>query len=110
MKFDMGGQTLTLLRQQTSSSSQDLGSLLRALVVAAEPLEGRFNGAGRVSFDAFKASADAVTAELDSALSAVLHGQSGLDRSFQQGDEQMADETRSVQGAANFDATQFGSR
>ncbi|MFJ8094171.1 hypothetical protein [Streptomyces griseofuscus] len=53
MKFDMGAQTLSTLMRDSRGSSQDLGTLIRQLVQAAEPLEGKFNGAGRTAFDQF---------------------------------------------------------
>src|SRR5918997_4351285 len=111
MKFDMGQATLSSLTRQTQGSSEDLGSLIQQLIVAAEPLQGNFNGAGRAAFDGFKANADAITAELNSALGAILGGQSGMDSAFGQGDTEMADNASSAQGSANFDAARFsGSR
>ncbi|SFT31958.1 hypothetical protein SAMN04487982_1301, partial [Streptomyces sp. ok210] len=47
MKFDMGAQVLSSLTSKSRGSSDDLGSLIRQLVQAAAPLEGKFNGAGR---------------------------------------------------------------
>ncbi len=111
MKFDMGQGTLSSLARQTQGSSEDLGSLIGQLIVAAEPLEGNFNGAGRVRFDAFKANADAITGELNGALGAILGGQSGMDQAFGQGDTEMADNASQGLGSANFDAARFsGSR
>jgi len=107
MKFDMGAQTLSGLTRQTQGASEDLGSLIRQLIVAAEPLEGNFNGAGRQAFDAFKANADATTADLNAALAAILGGQGGMDTAFVQGDTEMADNATSAQGSANFDAARF---
>jgi uncharacterized protein YukE len=108
MKFDMGAQTLTALTKQTQGSSEDLGTLIKQMIAAAEPLEGNFNGAGRAAFDAFKANADTITAELNGALSAILGGQHGMDSSFLQGDSDMADNADAKQGIANFDAARFG--
>lgn len=108
MKFDMGTQTLTTLTQQTQGSSDDLGTLIQQLIAAAEPLEGNFNGAGRAAFDSFKANADAITAELNGALSAILGGQAGMNQSFGEGDSEMSDNATSAQGSANFDAARFG--
>jgi uncharacterized protein YukE len=108
MKFDMGAQTLTALGQQTQGASDDLGSLIQQLIAAAEPLEGNFNGAGRAAFDSFKANADSITAELNGALSAILGGQTGMNQSFSQGDTEMADNSTSAAGSANFDAARFG--
>lgn len=111
MKFDMGSATLSGLTRQTQGSSEDLGALIRQLIVAAEPLQGRFNGAGRAAFDRFKTNADAITADLNGALSAIVGGQSGMDTAFVQGDSEMADNASSAQGAANFDSARFsGSR
>jgi uncharacterized protein YukE len=108
MKFDMGAQTLSALGQQTQGSSEDLGGLIQQLIAAAEPLQGNFNGAGRAAFDAFKANADAITADLNSALAAILGGQSGMDTAFVTGDSEMADNARSNASTANFDAARFG--
>lgn len=107
MKFDMGTSTLSGLTRRTQGASDDLGTLIRQHIAAAEPLEGHFNGAGRAAFDAFKANADSITAELNSALGAIIGGQSGMDRSFATGDTEMADNARSGQGTANFDAARF---
>jgi len=108
MKFDMGAQTLSALGQQTQGASDDLGSLIQQLIAAAEPLEGNFNGAGKAAFDSFKANADSITAELNGALSAILGGQTGMNQSFTQGDTEMADNSTSAAGSANFDAARFG--
>lgn len=108
MKFAMGAQTLTNLTKQTSTSSADLGTLVRALGTAGEPLASKFNGAGRAAFDAFHSRTDEIALELNRALEAVLRGISGMDRSFQEGDHEMADSTRSLTSSANFDAARFG--
>ncbi|WP_231849912.1 hypothetical protein [Saccharopolyspora erythraea] len=110
VKFDMGSSTLSTLTKQTQGSSDDLGALIRQLIAAAEPLQGKFNGAGRAAFDGFKTRADEITAELNSSLAAILGGQSGMDSSFGQGDTEMADNATSAQGSANFDAARFGAR
>lgn len=107
MKFDMGSQTLGTLTKQTRGASDDLGLLIRQLIAAAEPLEGNFNGAGRAKFDSFKTHADSITAELNSALGAILGGQSGMDSAFGTGDTEMADNATSSEGSANFDAARF---
>lgn len=107
MKFDMGAQTLSTLTKRTQGASDDLGGLIRQLVAAAEPLEGKFNGAGRAAFDSFKAHADQITADLNSSLAQIVGGQSGMDRSFGTGDVEMADNAGSAQGSANFDAARF---
>ncbi|POX52598.1 hypothetical protein [Streptomyces sp. Ru72] len=110
MKFDMGSTTLSQLGKSTMGSSEDLGTLIKLLIQAAEPLEGKFNGAGKAAFDAFKAHADEITADLNSSLSAILGGQSGMDTAFGTGDVELGDNARQNMGAANFDAARFGAR
>ncbi|MEV4440963.1 hypothetical protein AB0K09_18480 [Streptomyces sp. NPDC049577] len=110
MKFDMGNTTLSSLVSRTRGSTDDLGGLIRQLIAAAQPLEGKFNGSGRQAFDAFKAHSDQVTADLNGALNAILGGQSGMDSSFGQGDQESADNARQQMAAANFDAARFSGR
>ena len=105
----MGSDVLTALTKKTSTSGDDLGSLVRQLAEAAEPLQGKFNGAGRAAFDKFKSETDRIAVDLKGALGAVLTGISGMDRSFAEGDQQMGDETRSTEGASSFDTARFGS-
>ncbi len=110
MKFDMGATTLATLTQQTQGSSDDLGALIKQLIAAVTPLEGKFNGAGRAAFDSFKSRSDQVTADLNSALGAIVGGQSGMNRSFTQGDADMASNATSAQSSANFDGARFAGR
>ncbi|WP_269859399.1 hypothetical protein [Streptomyces sp. RPT161] len=110
MKFDMGSSTLSTLIKGTQGSSEDLGSLIKQLIAAAQPLEGKFNGAGKAAFDAFKAQSDRITADLNGSLGSILGGQSGMNKSFTTGDTQMSDDARSAMGSANFDAARFSGR
>ncbi|RIX28465.1 hypothetical protein [Amnibacterium setariae] len=110
MKFAMGADTLAQLGKRTSSASGDLGAQVKALLHAAEPIEYRFNGAGRAAFDRFKGESDQVAAELDQSLAAVLGGIRGMDTTFHAGDEQMADDATSAMGSVSFDAARFSSR
>ncbi|ACV10120.1 WXG100 family type VII secretion target [Jonesia denitrificans] len=109
MKFAMGTHVLTQLTQKTSHSSDELGALVRQLAAAAAPLEGRFNGAARVAFDEFAHNVDAISAELNAALNDVLAGIQGMDRSFLEGEQTMADSTRATQSSVSFDAARFRS-
>ncbi|WP_407549095.1 hypothetical protein QOM21_08280 [Streptomyces sp. Pv4-95] len=110
MKFDMGAQTLSTLRSQSQGSSAELGTLIRQLVQAAQPLESKFNGAGKAAFDSFKSHSDEIAAELNSALAAIVGGQSGMESAFSSGDQEQADTARSQMSAANFDAARFSGR
>lgn len=110
MKFDMGAQTLSTLAAKSRGSSDDLGTLVRQLVQAAEPLEGKFNGAGKAAFDSFKGRSDEIAASLNSALAAILGGQSGMETAFGSGDQEQGDNARTQMAAANFDAARFSGR
>ncbi|MYT18636.1 MULTISPECIES: hypothetical protein [unclassified Streptomyces] len=110
MKFDMGAQTLSTLRSKSQGSSTELGTLIHQLVQAAQPLEGKFNGSGKAAFDSFKSRADEITAALNSALAAIVGGQSGMETAFGSGDQEQADNARSQMSAANFDAARFSGR
>ena len=107
MRFDMGSQTLPTLMTRTQGSHEDLGTLIRQLIAAAEPLEGKFNGAAKAAFDQFKLRGDQITADLNSAVASILGGQQGMNTSFVEGDQTMADTSRSTEGAANFDSASF---
>lgn len=108
MKFDMGAETLSVLTKQTSGSSDDLGALVKQLVVAADPLMQVQAGAAKAAFDSFKNRTDEVAAELNGSLAAVLGGISGMDRAFREGESEMVDQTRSAESGAAFDAARFG--
>ncbi|BAC73033.1 MULTISPECIES: hypothetical protein [Streptomyces] len=110
MKFDMGSQVLSTLISNSRGSSDDLGTLIRQLVQAAQPLEGKFNGAGRVAFDSFKGRSDEITASLNSALSGILGGQSGMESAFGSGDQEQGENARTQEAAANFDGARFSGR
>lgn len=107
MKFDMGNTTLSTLTKNTDGENQDLGGLVKQLIAAAAPLEGKFNGAGRAAFDQFKARTDEISADLNSSLGKILTGQSGMDTAFQTGDQEASDNATAAQGSANFDGARF---
>ncbi|KTS66011.1 hypothetical protein NS206_03095 [Microbacterium testaceum] len=110
MKFAMGSSTLGVLSKATSGSSDELSLLVRQLFEAAEPLEGQFQGVGRAAFDRFKSRTDEISAELQLSLDGVLTGITGMDRSFQEGEAAMVDETTSLESGSSFDAARFGAR
>ncbi|MFD9338056.1 hypothetical protein ACFWBF_27180, partial [Streptomyces sp. NPDC060028] len=91
MKFDMGARVLTDLQSQSQNSSSDLGLLIRQLVAAGAPLEGKFNGSGKAAFDLFKSRSDEITSALNGALAAILGGQSGMDKAFGSGDQEQGE-------------------
>jgi hypothetical protein len=109
VKFAMGADTLSVLSKATSGSSDELSLLVRQLFEAAEPLEGRFQGAGRGAFDRFKGRTDEISTELKAALDGVLMGIGGMNRSFLEGETAMVDQTSSLEAGSSFDAARFGS-
>lgn len=110
LKFDMGNEALSTLSKQTQGSTDDLGSLIKQLIAAAQPLEGKFNGQGKASFDSFKEHSDEIASSLNKALSAILGGQHGMDKAFVSGEQESADNARQSMGSANFDAARFSGR
>jgi uncharacterized protein YukE len=108
VKFAMGADTLRRLGTKTDRANHDLGAQVKSLLVAAEPLQGAFNGQGRAAFDRFMSQSDRVAGELNASLAAVLQGIVGMDASFGQGDEQMADEQSRIAGSVTFEAARFG--
>ncbi|OEJ61106.1 hypothetical protein BGM19_26910 [Streptomyces agglomeratus] len=110
MKFDMGSTTLSELGRQTTGSSDDLGGLVKQLIAAAAPLEGKFNGAGRAVFDSFKENTDEITAALNGSLQSILGGQAGMGTAFDSGVQEQTDNANQQMSAANFDAARFGAR
>lgn len=107
MRYDMGDTTLSTLANKTSGTSQSLGGLVRQLVVAAQPLEGRMNGAGRRAFDAFKLRSDEIAGDLNRGLGSVHEGQVMIDSSFRDGDHTMASNATQLMASADFDAARF---
>lgn len=108
MKFAMGADVLTTLTKKTSASGDELAATVRQLAAVTELIEGKVNGAGRAAFDSFQAQAEGIAVELNSALRGVLGGISEMDRSFQTGDQQIADEITQAQSSSSFDAARFG--
>ncbi|MBA9006721.1 MULTISPECIES: hypothetical protein [Thermomonospora] len=106
-RWDQGAETLSTLARNTGDRGEELASLVRALIAAAEPLSGKFNGAGKAAFDSFKARSDQIIADLKGGLDRVNIGQVGMDRAFLTGDQSMADEAGRTMSAANFDAAKF---
>lgn len=109
-RWDMGQETLNQLTKKTAGGTQDLGGLVSQLVAAAQPLEGKMNGAGKQAFDTFKANVDSITHDLNAGMARITEGQSGMDVAFRTGDTDMADTARKNEGAADFDGARFGKR
>lgn len=101
-KFDMGADTLTVLNRQTQGQSENLGTVVKNLARASEPVEASFQGPGRVAFDLFQQNADAIAYEINRALNSILGGSVGMDQSVQQGVQVQADQTRGIDGAQDY--------
>jgi len=107
MKFAMGAETLSNLTKQTSSSNDDLGSQVKLLARAGDAVQQDFQGAGKAAFLDFHARSNEIATGLNQALASVLQGIGGMDSAFITGEQQQADETRSLMSSANFDAARF---
>ena len=103
----MGDQTLSTLADQTQGAGDELRDLVSKLVTAADPLGRTFQGQARRTFDEFKRDADDVANDLDSALTRILSGVSGLDKEFGQGVTDMAAETQRQRQSADIDQARF---
>ncbi|NVI90732.1 hypothetical protein [Actinomadura sp. BRA 177] len=108
-RWDQGQETLVTLARNTGDRGEELAQLVRALIVAAEPLSGRFNGVGKAAFDSFKAHSDQIIADLKGGLNRVNTGQLGMEKVFATGDQEMSDEASRTMSAANFDGAKFRS-
>jgi len=106
-RWEVGDSTLNTLAQNTGGSGDELTSLIQQLVQAAEPLAGKFDGAGKAAFDSFKLQADSITADLRAGLGSIQEGQGGMNAAFTTGADTMADDANQNMGAANFDAAKF---
>lgn len=105
--WDQGTGTLVSLTRNTGDRGDELAALIKALIVAAEPLAGKFNGPGRAAFDRFKEHSDQIAADLKGRLNRVNTAQAGLEGAFSGGDHEMADgATRKMAGAV-FDGSKF---
>ena len=110
MKFNMGAETLGILAKGTEGSHQDLGAMVRRLVVVADQMKDDFHGAGRAAFDSFKARTDEISADLNTSLASILQGQAGMDTAFQTGDQEASDNATQAMASANFDGARFRSQ
>ncbi|MBT2210590.1 MULTISPECIES: hypothetical protein [Actinomadura] len=106
-RWDHGQETLVTLARNTGTSGEELAGLVKQLIAAAEPLSGKFNGAGKAAFDSFKARSDQITADLKVGLNSVNTGQIGMEKAFSTGDQQMAEEAGRQMASANFDGAKF---
>ncbi|WP_159941637.1 MULTISPECIES: hypothetical protein [unclassified Nocardiopsis] len=106
-RWEIGSNTLNTLSQNTATVGDELTNLIQQLVQAAEPLSGKFDGAGKAAFDSFKMRADGIAADLRAGLGSIQEGQSGMNAAFTTGAQTMADDANQKMGAANFDAAKF---
>lgn len=109
IQFDMGGDTLHTLTQQTSGSVDELVSLVRQLGDADTELQAKFNGGGAISYVNFKHRVDQCADDLTQALHMINSGQSEMDRATKTGDSEMSDNSTQADGSANYTAARFSS-
>ncbi|MGO1570257.1 MAG: hypothetical protein ACTJFR_02705 [Canibacter sp.] len=101
-RFSMDQQTLVTLGQRTETESDDLGTLVRNFIEAAEPISGSFNGPARSAFNSFKGNADGISTMLNSALQGVLGSIVGQNRAFTEGMTEGAESHKANMGGADW--------
>lgn len=102
MKFSMEDQTLVRLGQRSQTESDDLGTLVRQLMQAAEPLAGVFNGPARARFNDFQAKTDQIANSLNGALAGIVGSIAGQNVAFNTAAEDGASAHDAAQGSADF--------
>lgn len=102
MKFSMEEQTLVNLGQRTQTESDDLGTLVKQLMDAAEPLEGVFNGPARAKFNEFKGRTDEIAGQLNNALVGIVGSIEGQNVAFVSAAEDGAAAHTAAQGSSDF--------
>lgn len=100
--FSMDQQTLVTLGQRTETESDDLQTLVRNFIDAAEPISASFNGPARASFNNFKANADSISTMLSRALNGVLGSIVGQNRAFTEGMTEGAEAHKSNMGGTDW--------
>jgi hypothetical protein len=109
VRFDVGS-SLSTLSVKTQTSADDLGVLVRRLAQAAVPLEGKFSGPAKATFDRFKSDVDEVAMELTKSLAVLLEGIHGQATAFHQGSSEMNQVMSTAVGHSDFDAARFAGR
>ena len=98
----MEDQTLVRLGQRSQTESEDLSTLVRNLVEAAEPLEGVFNGPARAKFNEFKSKTDQIATSLNNALAGLVGSISQQNLAFTTAAEDGASAHSSAEGSTDF--------
>lgn len=104
MKFAMEADALIQHGQKTETEHGDLGSLVRDLVAAADPIMKDFNGPGRAAFNTFKLKADSISGQLNAALAGILRSVGEQNNAFVAAADESQDLYQSSMAGANFDA------
>lgn len=102
MSFAMEDTTLVQLGQKTQTESDDLGTLVRRLVAAAEPLQGTFNGQAKGAFNSFKSKTDSIANSLNGALNGIVGSIAGQSKAFVTGAEEGAETHAQKEGSSDF--------
>lgn len=113
VKFSMEADVLSVMGQKTATQSDDLGDMVRRLLAAAEPLQGKFNGAAKAAFNNFKARTDEVADSLNAALAGIGVSIGEQNKAFVTADTEGSDLHRTAAGSADFagaDVSRFAGR
>jgi uncharacterized protein YukE len=99
-RWDMSQGAFDQAAKGTAGRTQDLGGLVKQLVDAAAPLEGKFSGEGKKQFDAFKQNVDGVAADLNAGMAHLAVGQSEVGSAMNTAQDEQVSAAKQNMGAA----------
>ena len=104
-RWDMTQGAFDISAKATAGRTVDLGGLVKQLIQAAAPLEGKFSGDGKRMFDAFKANVDQIAADLNAGMGHLAVGQKGVGTAVNTAQAEQVAASKQAQGAAEAQAT-----
>lgn len=100
-RWDMAQGAFDVSARSTAGRTGDLGGLVKALVAAAAPLEGKFQGEGKRMFDLFKNNVDQTVAALNAGMGHLATGQKGIGTAMSQAEAEQVSAGKQAQGSAD---------
>jgi uncharacterized protein YukE len=107
-RWKMEKTALGDLAKLTGTGTQDLGKLVKDLVLAAEPLKGKMEGDGLKAFQNLKDNVDSIADALNGKLGTIAQAQQAMAKTFEGGMGEIANTANQAQKSGDFDAARFG--
>lgn len=104
-RWDMSQGVFDKSAKATAGRTLDLGGLVKQLVAAAEPLEGKFSGDGKRMFDVFKVNVDQTAADLNAGMAHLAIGQKGVGTAVTTAQDAQVAATKQANSNADAQAT-----